>query len=203
MTTSPTTQTIDFEQATSNRRLVARLIDFVLGWFILLTVGGCIAALIMTPASNQGTSAFTWIFLSIWLLLLIAYDTIMHHSFGKTLGKMLLGLRVVDAKGDKLNWGMCLLRAILLYILIIAVIFLTVITASLFGWIIIGSLNRYKRFPHDNATHSFVVRELKGELVKPTEQSAKPTPFADLERLRTQGMISEEEFERKKRETEK
>lgn len=192
-------QTIDYEQATSQRRLAARLIDLALGWFILLSVSGCLTALIMMPISNEWTSASTWIFVTIWLLLLMTYDIIMHRRFGKTVGKMFLGLRVVDIRGDTLSWRMCVLRAVLLYIIIIAVAFLTAITASLFGWIVIGSLGRYKRFPHDIASRCFVVREFKGQLVKATEQTAKPTPLADLERLRTQGIISVEEFEKKKK----
>ena len=203
MTKSPTVQDIDFEQATSYRRLVARLIDFILVFFILMTVGGCLMSLIISVSSKEWTDTSTWIFMSIWLSLLIIYDTIMHRYLGKTLGKMLAGLRVVDVKGEKLTWGMCILRAVLLYTLAVAVIFLTAVTASIFGWIIIGSLGRYKRFPHDTATKSFVVREIKGQLVKATDQTTRPTPFADLERLREQGMITDEEYERKIKEIQK
>jgi hypothetical protein len=99
---------------------------------------------------------------------------------------------------------MCILRAVLVYLFAIGIVFLTAVTASIFGWIFIGSLGRYRRFPHDSATRSFVVREIKGQLVKATASASvspgKPTPLADLERLYEQGIITKEELERKKKE---
>ncbi len=61
----------------------------------------------------------------------------------------------------------------------------------------------YERFPHDRASKSFVVRLYKGQ-PWPHEADAPSgalaTPLADLERLRAQGMISQEEYERKRKE---
>jgi uncharacterized RDD family membrane protein YckC len=187
----------------SYRRVVARLIDLGVGFFVLLMISGMIAELIrMLFKLDQDT--FTTLFMVIWFLLLVVYDIVMHRLLGKTLGKMLLGLRVVDVKGDKLSWGMCILRAVLVYLFAIGIVFLTAVTASIFGWIFIGSLGRYRRFPHDSATRSFVVREIKGQLVKATASASvspgKPTPLADLERLYEQGIITKEELERKKKE---
>jgi uncharacterized RDD family membrane protein YckC len=203
MTTPTAKQITDYELATSYRRVVARLIDLGVGFFVLLMISGMIAELIrMLFKLDQ--DAFTTLFMVVWFLLLIVYDIVMHRLLGKTLGKMLLGLRVVDVKGDKLSWGMCILRVVLVYILAIGIVFLTAVTASIFGWIFIGSLGRYRRFPHDSATRSFVVREIKGQLVKSTASASvspgKPTPLADLERLYEQGIISKEELERKKKE---
>jgi len=196
-------QVTDYELATSYRRVIARLIDLGVGFFILLMISLMIAELIRTLFKlDQDT--FTTMFMVIWPVLLVIYDTLMHRLLGKTLGKMVLGLRVVDLKGDKLSWGMCILRAFLTYLLAIGIVFLTSVTASLFGWIFIGSLGRFKRFPHDSATRSFVVREIKGQLVKATgsaeAQAVKPTPLADLDRLFEQGIITKEELERKKKE---
>ncbi len=203
MNTPSAKQVTDYELATSYRRVVARLIDLGVGFFILLMISLIIAELIRTLFKlDQDT--FSTLSMVIWLLSLVAYDIIMHRLLGKTLGKMLLGLKVVDLKGDKLSWGMCVLRAVLTYLLGIGIIFLTAVTASLFGWIFIGSLGRYKRFPHESATRSFVVREIKGQLVKATGsvdvQTGRPTPLADLERLYEQGIITREELERKKKE---
>ncbi len=203
MTTLTAKQVTDYEVATSYRRVVARLIDLGVGFFVLFMISGMIAALIrMLFKLNQDT--FTTLFMVIWFLLLVVYDIVMHRLLGKTLGKILLGLRVVDVKGDKLGWGMCILRAVLVYLLAIGIAFLTAVTASIFGWIFIGSLGRYRRFPHDSATRSFVVREIKGQLVKATASTSvslgKPAPLADLERLYEQGIITKEEVERKKKE---
>ena len=200
MTTPSATQVMDFEQATSYRRSIARLIDLGVGFFFILMLSLMIAELIrMIFQLDQNT--FTTISMVIWFLLLVLYDILMHRLLGRTLGKMLLGLRVVDINGNKLGWDMCILRAVLTYLFAVVIIFLTAVTASLFGWIFIGSLGRYRRFPHDTASRSFVVREVKGQLVKASATTPdKPTPLADLERLYEQGIITKEELERKKKE---
>ena len=200
MTTPSATQVMDFEQATSYRRLIARLIDLGVGFFFILMLSLMIAELIrMIFQLDQNT--FTTMSMVIWFLLLVLYDILMHRLLGRTLGKMLLGLRVVDINGNKLGWDMCILRAVLTYLFAVVIIFLTAVTASLFGWIFIGSLGRYRRFPHDTASRSFVVREVKGQLVKASATTPdKPTPLADLERLYEQGIITKEELERKKKE---
>jgi len=203
MNTQSAKQVIDFEIATSYRRVVARLIDLGVGFFVLMMVSFMISALIQT-LFGLTEDAFTTIAMILWLILLIVYDVLMHRLLGKTLGKIFLGLRVVDAYGEKLSWAMCMLRAVLTYALAIGIIFLTAITASLFGWIFIGSLGRYKRFPNDSASRSFVVREVKGQLVRAAEpvetKNGKPTPLGDLERLYQQGIITKDELERKKKE---
>ena len=200
MTTPSATQVMDFEQATSYRRLIARLIDLGVGFFFILMLSLMIAELIrMIFQLDQNT--FTTMSMVIWFLLLVLYDILMHRLLGRTLGKMLLGLRVVDINGNKLGWDMCILRAVLTYLFAVVIVFLTAVTASLFGWIFIGSLGRYRRFPHDTASRSFVVREVKGQLVKASATTPdKPTPLADLERLYEQGIITKEELERKKKE---
>jgi uncharacterized RDD family membrane protein YckC len=126
---------------------------------------------------------------------------------------MAMGLRVVDIHGEKPGWGYCLLRALILYLCGLGIGFLTAVTASIFGWIFMAGLGKYKRFPQDSVTHSFVVRETKGVLVRTTPVSPgitspstinppRPSPLSDLDRLLEQGMISKEEWERKKREME-
>lgn len=203
MTTPSVKQIIDFELATSYRRVIARLIDLGVGFFVILTISMLISEVIKA-LFNLNQDMLTTLFVVDWLVLLVAYDVIMHRLLGKTIGKMILGLRVVDLKGDKLGWGLCILRAIVTYLFAIGIVILTGVTASLFGWIFIGSLGRYKRFPQDSATRSFVVREIKGQLVKASgsapAQPGKPSPLADLERLFDQGIITKEELDRKKKE---
>jgi uncharacterized RDD family membrane protein YckC len=47
------------------------------------------------------------------VLVIIAYAPFMLSKFGATLGKMILGLRVVDANGQKIGLGKALLREII------------------------------------------------------------------------------------------
>ena len=202
------TQAIEYEQATSNRRLAARFIDLVLAWFTLLPFSGGVlgVAAAAFPGTHISDKAAGWLLLASWIVLVIAYDTLMHRLFGKTVGKILLHTRVVDVEGNRLGWGRCLLRAVALLVTVAVIAFGIVITASILGWIILKTLPKHARFPHDKAAKSFVVREIKGQLKRATDGSPslgatqKPTPLADLERLREQGIISVEEYERKKKE---
>ena len=203
MTIPSAKQVIDFELATSYRRVIARLIDLGVGFFVFLLFTGVIAGLI-SSLFKVDESLFGTLSLVTFFLLLVAYDTIMHRLLGKTVGKLILGLRVVDLNGEKLSWGMCILRAFLTYLVVLGVVFLTFATATIVGWIFMGSLGKFKRFPQDSATRSFVVREIKGQLVKTNAtaqaQGGKPTPQGDLDRLFQQGMITKEELDRKKEE---
>lgn len=54
----------------------------------------------------------------------------------------------------------------------------------------------------ETASRSYVIRISKGQLVHSTEETVKPNPLSDLDRLRLQGIISEEEYQRKKMELE-
>ncbi len=198
-------QTIEYEQATSYRRLAARFIDLIFAWLVLFTLA-MVPLSIATAESSISDEAFGGLTVASWAVAVIAYDTLMHRLFGRTIGKALLGMRVVDVRGNKLGWGRCLLRAVVLYVTVIAVAFGIAITASILGWIILRALPQYARFPHDQAARSFVVRAVKGKLKRVAEAPVapgvqqKPTPLADLEKLRAQGIISAGEYERKKRE---
>ena len=201
---------IEFEQATSYRRLGARVIDLVIAWFVLLIPSALISVAIDTLIGGDNGLAPDvggLLFLALFVVLAITYDTVLHRLFGKTVGKMLLGIRVVDANGEKLSWGRCITRAIVLYVSGFCIAALTAMTMSIFGWIFIGGLKRYRRFPQDSVSKSFVVLESKGQLKK-AEVAGAPGialvgPAADLERLRSQGLISEDEYQRKREEIQK
>jgi hypothetical protein len=77
------------------------------------------------------------------------------------------------------------------------VAFLTIATASLFGWLVLWSLRKQTRFPHDSASRSFVVMVARQAV---PEAKAAVSPLADLERLHAEGIISVSEYERKKKE---
>lgn len=212
MKASKNAQVIEFEQATSHRRLGARIIDLVLAGFVLpipsaLLAGG-IGALVAWGDKEQASSISGSLFLAFFVVSVIAYDTVLHRIFGKTAGKWLLGMRVVDAKGEKLGWSMCIARAIALYISGVVVAAAIAITASLLGWVFLGALGKYRTFPHDALSKSFVVLESKGQLKKAETVAGAPGialvgPAADLERLHSQGLISEDEYQRKRKEIQK
>jgi uncharacterized RDD family membrane protein YckC len=185
-------QVTPFEQATSVRRLGARAIDLAFAFVILLPLSGISAVF--------GQKASMVLFYLTFLVLLLAYETLMTFFFGKTLGKIALGLRVVDTHGDKLTLLACLARAALLYLTIFVAAFLFFATATLLGWIFIRALPQYVRFPHEKATGNFVAREAKGRLMPSREVDAPSAKPDELERLRAQGLISAEEYARKKAE---
>ncbi|HUV15172.1 MAG TPA: RDD family protein [Pelolinea sp.] len=193
------TQVIEYEQATSLRRIAARLFDGVFSAFVLLPVSGFWVII----DEQISRIAFPISF----ILLLLAYDTVLIRLFGKTLGKLVFGLQVVNSKGERINWKDSLIRAVLLYLTILLIAFFFFATMTIFGWIFIQGLPKYVYFPHDKAAHDFVVREIKGKLVRSSELTTSlgsiddKSRISDLERLREQGIISEEEFMKKKEET--
>jgi uncharacterized RDD family membrane protein YckC len=196
-------QGIDYEQATFYRRLAARVIDVVVVVLALLPL----SLLIMYPFYSGATAEVgTWVSFALWIVLVIAYDTVMLRLLGKTLGKMALGIEVVDVRGERLGWGPCLLRTTMLYLSLIVVVFGVFVTASILGWVILRALPERPRLPHDKAVKCLVVRRAKGRQVAAAPgvvypgPAKQPTMFPDLERLRDQGIISEDEYQRKRRE---
>lgn len=201
-------QTVEYEQATVYRRLAARFIDLVVANSVLLPLG-----LLITYPLYSGTTAEVgmWTGFAVWAVLVVAYDTVMLRLLGRTLGKMALGIRVVDAQGERLDWGRCLLRTVLLYLTLVALVFGFFITLTILGWIILRALPEHPRLPHDKAVKCFVVRAIKGQAAAIASGAAfpsavspgpaqQPVLFPELERLRDQGIISEEEYQRKRRE---
>ena len=99
------------------RRLTARLIDYVLA-FITATAFFVIMILVVTVLT--GNSEFTdaegnlWAFLLIfgWGLLLFFYDWLYLIAWGRTIGKMIVGIKVVNAAdGGRLGQGQVIGRS--------------------------------------------------------------------------------------------
>jgi uncharacterized RDD family membrane protein YckC len=206
-TLAVTMSAADYEQATSYRRLAARGVDLAAAFFLLLPLSmGVVVLLGRLTGSALTAEASGWVGGACFFIALIAYDAIMTHLLGKTLGKMALGLRVVDGQGTRLGWGRSLLRTTIAYASGVATVFLIVASASILGWVFLRGMSTYTRFPHDRVSKSFVVREVKGEPKKAlqgtgaTDSAVDASPIADLERLWEQGIISREEYERKRRE---
>ncbi len=95
-----------------------------------------------------GEKSSNWLPFIVLFALIVFYETGMVAGVGGTLGKLALGIRVVDVHGEKLGWGASLLRAVLMY-LTPHIVFLSAITASsLVGF---SGGEDYQRFPHDSA----------------------------------------------------
>lgn len=182
-----------FEQATGIRRVLARLLDFLICFISFSIITGILGAL-GVPVS-----------LLVFIGLFVAYDTVSHHLWGKTIGKRAAGTIVVDKNGKKLSWGMSLLRTIVFFISLPVLVFVVFLMAAFTGWIFIPGQKKYPRYLHETMSKSFVARESKGQLkqvetVLGTQGQALVGPAADLEKLRAQGFISDEEYQKKHKE---
>jgi uncharacterized RDD family membrane protein YckC len=202
----PPVPTLEFEQASSYRRLGARVIDLLIVFFVFLLLSPLLSLFTYkTPGQKQVSEIGTLLFFVFLVVLVIAYDAVSHRLWGKTVGKKLLGMRAVDIEGEKLGWGMSILRSIVLYISGVVIVFLIFVTISLFGWYFIAGLKKYRRFPHESISKSFVVMESQGQLKKAEMPPGVPGqalvgPAADLYKLHEQGFITDEEYERKSKE---
>ena len=195
---------VAFEQATSYRRLCARLVDLVIVGILFSIVMFALA--LLASGIGAGAEAAGYLAFAAGIGLPIAYDTALICLTGKTLGMRMLGVRVINAQGENIGLDWCLLRTIVLYLVLAVFLFFTIATASIIGWAVIIGLRKFSRFPQDAASRSYTVREIKGQLSSAptpgvTSATIRPaTPFADLEALRADGIISEEEYQRKRKE---
>lgn len=98
-------------------RLTARLIDYVLAF---LAASAFFVVMLLLVVILTGSSETTdaegevWAFLLIfgWGVLLFFYDWLYLITWGRTLGKMMVGIKVVDAaNGGKLTQGQAIGRA--------------------------------------------------------------------------------------------
>jgi uncharacterized RDD family membrane protein YckC len=184
--------------ATPYRRLGARLIDLTIGVFILFPLSMIILGPLSTLMgdSDSNSTLFGILSMLVIVMLLVIYDTVMTALSGRTLGKMALGMRVVDINGEKPTWGQSLLRAFLLYLLGLLIVAGIIVTASILGWVFFAGLGRNQLFPHEKASKTYVM--LKGH--SGAVQEVHATPHDDLERLLQSGMISQDEYNRKRKE---
>ena len=89
------------EIAGIGRRLLAMVLDFVILTLVLEVV---LHNMLLSPAD-------VWMAIVIFIFIVI-YSAIFLGIRGQTPGKMLLGLRVIDAQGGGLNYGQTFRRAV-------------------------------------------------------------------------------------------
>ncbi|MDE3721747.1 RDD family protein [Nocardiopsis sp. N85] len=104
------------ERASFGRRLSARLIDYVLVVFAATAFFVFMALVILLITGDDESSdaqgeVWAWLFLFGWGVLLFFYDWLYLVTWGRTLGKMMLGIKVVRMDGGRLTQGQAMGRA--------------------------------------------------------------------------------------------
>ncbi|MGQ4268455.1 RDD family protein [Nocardiopsis changdeensis] len=104
------------ERASFGRRLAARFIDYILAaiaataFFILMAVV-MVALTGATESSDAEGTVWALLFFFGWGVLLFFYDWLFLVTWGATLGKMMLGIKVTRADGGRLTQGQAVGRS--------------------------------------------------------------------------------------------
>ncbi|MFY7068653.1 RDD family protein [Nocardiopsis changdeensis] len=104
------------ERASFGRRLAARFIDYILAaiaataFFILMAVV-MVALTGVTESSDAEGTVWALLFFFGWGVLLFFYDWLFLVTWGATLGKLMLGIKVTRADGGRLTQGQAVGRS--------------------------------------------------------------------------------------------
>jgi uncharacterized RDD family membrane protein YckC len=145
-------------------RAIAALIDFVLFAVVQLSfgfIGGRLGGpdLESTAAFKPLVSVFTVVFAG-------AYTTVLHALGGQTIGKMVVGVRVVVGDGDLPPLGTALLRYVAYF----------ASAAPVTLGFVMAALRQDKRALHDLLAGTRVERLPRAAIVEPTEPSLPAEP---------------------------
>ncbi|MHB8910368.1 MAG: RDD family protein [Syntrophales bacterium] len=162
------------------RRFIAYLIDKIVLYLVsvFLMVVGSIAlghggvslgSLMATGELPRGMGLIAVVFAATMLITDMIYFTWFHGSVGQTPGKMLLGLRVIQASGERMTFGLAFLR------------WVGSLVSALFLWLgyLWIAVDWRKQGWHDKIAATLVVRAVN----EPDERSspdAAPQPSPDL-----------------------
>jgi uncharacterized RDD family membrane protein YckC len=150
------------EYAGVGRRCVAVLVDMAVFLLIALLAGGGYSNN-DNGTHNVGVEAGGW-----WLFLIfIGYYVVFEVLTGWTIGKLVMGLRVVAEDGDSISWGQALGRNLLR--LVDSLFF------YLIGAIFVWSSSKRQRLG-DRAANTFVIRD-RGE--RRERASVRPITFEE------------------------
>ncbi|MET0262480.1 MAG: RDD family protein [Rariglobus sp.] len=110
--TTPEGVEFSFRIASPVLRLGALLID----WALVTTIWGLVS-LILTPLNIISKDAAQGVFVVMYFVISRGYDVLMDYSWrGQTVGKRVMRLRVVDARGLRLTFAQCVMRNLLRFI---------------------------------------------------------------------------------------
>jgi uncharacterized RDD family membrane protein YckC len=146
------------EYAGVGRRFVAVLVDLAVFVVIALLAGGAHSTNV-NGTHSSGVEAGGW-----WPFLFLGYYVVFEALTGWTIGKLVMGLRVVAEDGDSISWGQALGRNLLRFV---DGLFFYLI-AALFVW----SSSKRQRLG-DLAANTFVIRD-RGE----SRERARVKPIA-------------------------
>jgi uncharacterized RDD family membrane protein YckC len=153
------------KKAAYGKRFAAGLLDWLLG-----SLPGIIAAFIYSNGNSRlfgnalaGGGNATWWVTLISTVCFFGYFTLFTALYGKTPGKMLLGLRVVRYDGSKPGWATAFLRQCFGY---------TVSSAGILLGFIWPAFDKRQQGWHDKLARTFVVEER--ELVEGRDFSFPP-----------------------------
>lgn len=118
-------------------RAVALVIDFAIFFFVQISYG--VAARLTTGIDAKDAWTLTPMLWTFTLIFAAAYTTALHAAWGQTVGKMIVGVRVVDLDGELPRIGTALLRYIGYF---------TSIVTLFIGYLMAG-LRHDKRALHD------------------------------------------------------
>jgi len=116
---------VDIKIASFNKRAMALIIDWVIISIMIMIIGDVFIALTEESSSLMKNFAD-----SIWLFIPIFYYCFFHGCFGATLGKMILGLKVVDYNGTKISYMRAIYRYSIYSIVLITIFISTVFYPS-------------------------------------------------------------------------
>ena len=131
-------------------RVTAYILDAIVLWFIQLILGmDMIGAAIVEPHHlNEIPTLRVIIYFAMSALIFWLYFALMESSKSQgTVGKMAMGLKVVDENGERLSFGKATVR-------FFAKVLSTII---LFIGFIMVAFNHEKQALHDKIAHTFVV----------------------------------------------
>jgi len=143
-------------------RAVALMIDLVVFWLVQLSFEAMATAM-LGPGADGGSSQspaaplFT-------LLFTAAYTTVLHAVTGQTIGKSLVGVRVLDTGGAPLTLGAAFLRYLAYFISLMPLGF---------GYLV-AALRRDKRALHDLIAGTRVDRSSAPSSVEAPSAPAAP-----------------------------
>jgi len=144
------TESISFDLAGLNSRALAFFIDLILIFVVALLAFG--AGTFFLSDSNIEPFDLERVFIPIYLLLFFlgsAYFVILHGYGGKTIGKMLLGIRLITEQGNSPGFWEAFVRWVGYYIS----------TAFLFIGFIWSIFDSRSQSWHDKIAGTFVVKD--------------------------------------------
>jgi uncharacterized RDD family membrane protein YckC len=95
-------------------RFIAGMVDFGLVVSVVLGMyaGLCVVLFLVDPRGFSFPDVPWFVFLEIGFAVIVVYFTAAWHLTGRTIGALLMGLRVVNWRGERMRWSGSFARAL-------------------------------------------------------------------------------------------